>query len=390
MKRIRVLVVEDSLTVRHRLVSAIERDPAFEVIGEAGDGHTAIALCEKLRPDVITLDMVLPELDGLAVTEHIMAFCPTPIVIVSSSINRGEVMNTLDALAAGAVDVLDKPGTSMSDTEWNEKLLDVLKLASRIRVITHPRARLRSATDRAHTAHLERRGERSGETPARKPSSPVRVPTPLEGLVAPRATEGRYRLVAIGASTGGPGAVTEILSALPKDFPLPILVVIHISKPFGTIFSEWLADHLSFPVYQAIDGEPLSRPGPSRARVILAPPDRHLVIAGGRTRLSHAPERHSCRPSVDVLFESIAVEIGPAAIGCLLTGMGRDGAEGLLAMHKAGAATLAQDEASSVIFGMPQEAIRLGATDRVLHLSAFAGVLTELAAASAIRREKTL
>ncbi len=385
MKLIRVLVVEDSLTVRYRIVSAIQSDPAFEVVGEAGDGHTAIALCEKLRPDVITLDMVLPHLDGLAVTEHIMAFCPTPIVIVSSSVNRGEVLSTLDALAAGAVEVLDKPGSGMSDTEWNQKLLDTIKLASRIRVITHPRARLRSSADRMQRTRTEERAQ-----PARSPSAPRRTKTPSEGIAAVHPFEGRYRLVAIGASTGGPGAVTEILSALPKDFSLPILVVIHIGKPFGAIFSEWLSEHIPFPVYQAIDGEPLSRPGPSRARVILAPPDRHLIVAGGRTRLSSAPERHSCRPSVDLLFESLAAELGPAAIGCLLTGMGRDGADGLLAMHKAGAVTLAQDEASSVIFGMPQVAIRMGAADRVLHINAFGGVLTELAKTAAIRGEKTL
>lgn len=387
MNPIRVLIVEDSLTVRHRIVSTIESDPSFEVIGQAADGHTAIALCEKLRPDVITLDMVLPQLDGLAVTEYVMAFCPTPIVIVSSSVNRGEAMSTLDALAAGAVDVFDKPVAGASDQEWDVKLLDTIRLASRIRVITHPRARLRASADR--TSKATPAHGRSPLLLRKYTPDPIHMQNSLESMAVARSEESRYCLVAIGASTGGPGAITEILAALPKSFPLPIVVVMHISKLFGDIFSEWLAGHVPFPVRQAVDGEPLPRPGSSRCKVILAPPDRHLVIAGGRTRLTLDPERHSCRPSVDVLFESLALEVGPSAVGCLLTGMGRDGAEGLLAMHRAGSVTLAQDESSSVIFGMPREAIRLGAVDRVLHLSAFAGVLSGLAAAS-LPRERTL
>lgn len=376
-RKIRVLVVEDSLTVRKRLVEVLAADPECEVVAEASDGQTAITLCERLRPDVITLDMVLPKLDGVAATEHIMAYCPTPIVIVSASYNRGEVMSTLDALAAGAVDVLEKPdGRADPDETWSRQFLATVKLASRIKVITHVRARLRTSQPSPPPA--------AGLT-ARK-SSPPALTAPLAATPA-ADQEGRFKLVAIGASTGGPAAVVEILRGLPKAFPLPVLLVLHIGKPFGEGFAEWLGNQLPMPVAQAVEGEPLPKPG--RARVVLARPDRHLVVRDGRLRLTLDAERHSCRPSVDVLFDSVARELGPAAIGCLLTGMGRDGAEGLLAMRRAGAMTLAQDEASSVVFGMPREAIRLGAAERVLPLSDFDETLAALARSSEPRKERS-
>jgi two-component system chemotaxis response regulator CheB len=185
------------------------------------------------------------------------------------------------------------------------------------------------------------------------------------------------RLVAIGASTGGPAAVIEILKHLPRSFPLPVLLVLHIGKPFGSGFAEWLGKQIAIPVAVPEDGELLPRRG--KARVLLAPPEKHLLVREGRLRLTNDPERHSCRPSVDVLFESVAREVGPGAIGCLLTGMGRDGAEGLLLMKQAGATTLVQDEATSVVFGMPREALRLGAADRALPINEFVQVLSALA-----------
>lgn len=376
-RRIRVLVVEDSLTVRKRLVEVLSADPECEVVAEASDGQAAITLCERLRPDVITLDMVLPKIDGVAATEHIMAFCPTPIVIVSASYNRGEVMSTLDALAAGAVDVLEKPdGRADPDETWSRQFLATVKLASRIKVITHVRARLRSSLP--------------SPPPASPPAAPAAQRSVLPFGSAPHPVtaepEGRFKLVAMGASTGGPAAVVEVLRGLPKGFPLPVLLVLHIGKPFGEGFAEWLGNQLPMPVAQAVEGEPLPKPG--RSRVVLARPDRHLVVRDGRLRLTQDAERHSCRPSVDVLFDSVAREIGSASIGCLLTGMGRDGAEGLLAMRRAGAVTLAQDEASSVVFGMPREAIRLGAAERVLPLGDFDETLAVLARSQEPRKER--
>jgi two-component system chemotaxis response regulator CheB len=199
-----------------------------------------------------------------------MAYCPTPILIVSSSTNRGEIFKTYDALAAGAVDVLEKPGAMELDGEWERRLIAAVKMVSKIKVITHPRARLKQG-----------RG---------------REPSP--------AGRAGYRLVAVGASTGGPAALAHILSRLPADFPLPILVVLHISRLFGPGFADWLGHQSPLPVAFAEDGQLMPEAGVGR--VILAPPDRHLVLQGRVLRLTETPERHSCRPSVDCLFESVA------------------------------------------------------------------------------------
>jgi two-component system chemotaxis response regulator CheB len=352
MTKIRVVVVEDSVTVRKRLIEVLGGDPELEVVGEGEDGKEAIELCQRLRPDVITLDMMLPVMTGLAATEYIMAYCPTPILIVSASTNRGELFRTYDALAAGAVDVLEKPGESEVGEDWERRLLSTVKLVSRIKVITHVRAKL-GTRDRAPAAAM-----------------PVHVEAP--------ADRPRCAAVAIGVSTGGPAAIQQILRELPSRFPLPILLVIHIGEPFGAALAEWLDAQSPLRVAYAADGEPLPMPG--QGRVIMAPPDVHLVLRGGRLRLITTPERHSCRPSVDVLFESIAQELGSRAVACLLTGMGRDGATGLLEIRRAGGVTLAQDEATSVVFGMPREAILLGAAERVLRLEQFAPAIAALAA----------
>jgi len=347
MSKIRVLVVEDSLTVRARLVEVLSADPGIQVVGEAADGKTAIELCQQLRPDVVTLDMLLPLLSGLAVTEYIMAYCPTPILIVSCSVNRGTVYKTYDALASGALEVLEKPRGDEMDGVWERTFVSTVKLVSRVKVITHVRGRQQNVSK----------------------------------LPLPSVESGSYRLVAIGASTGGPVALLEILQSLPPDFPIPILVVIHIGEAFGTLLAEWLDNQSRLRVSCAVDGEPL--PAVGHPRVILAPPGRHLVVSCGHLHLTDFSERNSCRPSVDVLFESVAREIGPQSIACLLTGMGRDGAQGLLAIRRAGGRTLAQDQATSTIFGMPDEAIRMGAAERILDLHEVAPALVALAGTAA-------
>jgi two-component system chemotaxis response regulator CheB len=343
--------------VRRRLVTVLAADPDIEVVGEAADGRRAVALCEALDPDVMTLDMMLPGMTGLSVTEHVMAFCPTPILIVSASLNRGEVFRTFDALAAGAVDVLEKPLGDAFERGWERRLVSSVKLVSRIPVITHPRERLGLGRPKAMT------------TQAVPPTPVPQAPDPVVP-VGPS-------LVAIGASTGGPAALVSVLSRLPRGFPIPILVVIHISDPFLMPLVAWLDEQSPIRVRVAVDGERL--PAVGEPGVLVAPADRHLVVSGDRLRLTAGPERHSCRPSVDVCFESVARALGPRAVGCLLTGMGRDGAAGLLAMKRAGAMTFAQDEATSSVYGMPREAVLLGAARRVLPIDGIGDALAAYA-----------
>ena len=360
--RLRVLVVEDSLTVRRRLCDALGADPNLEVIAEADNGQAAIDLCLRLRPDVVTLDMQLPIMTGLSATEYIMAHCPTPILIVSASTNRGELFKTYDALAAGAVDVLEKPRGDGSDDDWDERFRAAVRLVAKIRVITHPRARL-SGASRLRTAPAPSRASELG------PSTPY----PLASTGQPP-----LKLVALGASTGGPSALVTVLKALPLDLELTVLLVLHIDEPFGSAFAEWLSDQTPHAVRFALGGEPLDAAG---GRVLMAPPGRHLVVDGARLRLTDEAERHSCRPSIDVLFESVAHCIGPTSAAALLTGMGRDGALGLLALRDAGGVTVAQDEESSIVYGMPREAALLGAARRVLPLGEIGRFLADTARA---------
>jgi two-component system chemotaxis response regulator CheB len=348
-RKLRVVVIEDSLTVRRRICEALASDPNIEVIAEADNGQRAIELCQTLRPDVMTLDMILPVMSGLSATEYIMAHCPTPILIVSASTNRGELFKTYDALAAGAVDVLDKPRGDGGDDEWNHRLVAAVRLVAKIKVITHPRARL--ALGRAAS---------SVSTFSKEPAS-----SPGTGPLS---------LIALGASTGGPSALVSVLRDLPSHSKLLILLVLHIDEPFGTAFAEWLSEQTPHAVRFAQGGEPLES---EAGRVLMAPPGRHLVLEGSRLQLNNAPERHSCRPSIDTLFESIALGAAPRSAAALLTGMGRDGASGMLALRQAGGFTIAQDEESSVVFGMPREAALLGGASRVLPLSEIGRCLAE-------------
>jgi two-component system, chemotaxis family, protein-glutamate methylesterase/glutaminase len=339
--KIRVVVVDDSLTVRKRIREVLESAPDMEVVGEAGDGREAIEVCRELRPQAITLDMMLPVMSGLAATEYIMAHFPTPILIVSSSTNRGELFKTYEALAAGALDILEKPASEEPEGDWPERLVSAVRLISRVKVITHLRGKLPV-------------WQATRETP---PSNGASI-----------------QVVAIGASTGGPAAVVELLRKVPSDFAAPILLVLHLSAPLAGAFAEWLDAQTEHRVAWATQGAAVA----TLKGVVMAPPERHIVVRHGVLYLTHDAERNSCRPSIDVLFESIARDYGKRGAACLLTGMGRDGAKGLLQIRQAGGMTFAQDEATSVVYGMPAEAARLGAAERILPLDAIGNALAAL------------
>jgi two-component system, chemotaxis family, protein-glutamate methylesterase/glutaminase len=330
---IRVLVADDSELFRDVLARVVSTDPSFEVVGVAADGNAAAALARSVRPDVITMDLHMPCADGFSGIARIMAETPTPILVLSA--NREEAVG-FRALSLGALDILEKPSATSDLGAYGSLLRSRLRLLAGVRVIRHPR------------------GLRDGPRPA----APVR---------------GRADLVVIGASLGGPRALATILRALPADFPAPIAVVQHIADGFTEGLASWLAQESRLNVREARDGEPL-RAG----RVLLAPTGRHLVVSEGTAHLSEAAPVDTFRPSVTPLFVSAASSYGPRACGVLLTGMGRDGAEGLRALKAAGAHTIAQDEATSVVFGMPRAAIELGAVDRVLPLDDIARALLEL------------
>jgi two-component system chemotaxis response regulator CheB len=354
--KLRILVVEDSLTIRRRFCEILATDPELEVIGEAEDGKRAIELCEALRPDGITLDMVMPVMSGLTVTEYIMAYMPTPILIVSASVNRGELYKTYDALAAGALDVLEKPPIDDVDEVWAGRFIAAVKLIASIKVITHPRARL----SRTEGSAVGRQRDQVIEPAA---------------IHCDQQQGRRYGVLAIGASTGGPQAIVQVLRALPRELYVPVLFVLHIDEPFGAAFAKWLDGQTPHRVTYARDSEPIDS---LRGQVVMAPPGRHLMVGGRRLHLSADPPRHSCRPSVDVLFESLAANRGAEVLACLLTGMGRDGAAGLLAIRQAGGSTLAQDESTSVVYGMPREAASLGAAQMILPLDQIGAKITQL------------
>ncbi|MFT3698550.1 MAG: chemotaxis-specific protein-glutamate methyltransferase CheB [Kofleriaceae bacterium] len=339
---IKVLVVDDSRTVREHLVDILSAQPDFEVVGQADNGRRAVELCAQLRPDVITLDIVMPDMTGTEATEQIMAHHPTPILVVSASFNRGELFDTYAALSAGAVDVIEKP--KPDEPDWELRFLSALRMVSKIRVIRHVRGKLG--------------GARVTTTP------PVRT-------IGKRGIE----VVAIGASTGGPGALATVLGAIGPKYPLPILVILHIDAQFASAFADWLGNQTRQVVKLATDGEALDS---FAGEVRLAPSDLHMTVHHRRIKLIATPPRNHCRPSIDTLFDSLAVDMPAAVAGVVLTGMGRDGASGLAALRQSGAFTIAQDEATSVIYGMPREAVLAGGAERELPIEEIGPLLDDL------------
>ncbi len=348
-KKLRVLVVDDSPVARAVLRSILERDGQIEVVGLARNGWEAVQLTAQLRPDVITMDVRMPGMDGYEATRQIMAYHPTPILIVTASLAKQDVDFSFHMLEAGALDIFEKPAGDDPSALRNraQALIERVRLLSRVRVITHLRGRRRQPAP----------------TPA--PLAPVQVQP------APMPLQSPERLVVIGASTGGPRALRQVLHRLPADLPAPVLVVQHMAVGFMQGLVEWLAGETALQVATAHDGEGLA-PG----RVYVAPENRHLLVEPRRVRLADRPATTPI-PSVDVTMHAAARTFGRRAIGVLLTGMGDDGARGLLAIRRAGGSTIAQDEATSTIFGMPRAAIELGAAEQVLPLEAIAPAIQE-------------
>lgn len=333
---IRVLVVEDSLVSQQFLVHVLSSDPDIQVIGTADDGDEAIKAAKRLKPHVITMDINMPKMDGYQATRRIMETNPTPIIMVTASYDPKEVAKTFKALEAGAVTVIKKPaGVGHPDYERSMKeLIQTVKLMSEVKVVTR-------------RPHLLRRQ--------------VTAPAPVTSVPKTKPKT-EIKVVAMGASTGGPIAIQAILSELPLDFPVPVLIVQHMADGFVHGFTEWLAESSGFPVSIASHGE-----SPLPEHAYMAPDDHHMEVrSNGQIVLSKKQPENGMRPSISYLFRSVANVFGADAIGVLLTGMGKDGAAELKLMKDAGAITIAQDDLSSVVFGMPGEAIKLGAANYVL------------------------
>ena len=344
---IKVLVVEDSAVVRDFLVHVLCADPDIHVVGTATDGEDALGAVERRRPDVITMDIHMPKLDGLEATRRIMETHPTPIVIVSGSTDPREVATTFRAVEAGALAVLRRPaGIGHPDHEATAReLVQTVKLMSEVKVVRRwPRLRRETA-----------------------------VPRPAEAVLG--RAPGKVKVVAIGASTGGPPVLQTILSGLPKDFPVPVLIVQHMAAGFIPGFVEWLAQSSSLPVHLATHAEHMLS-----GHVYVAPDEFQMQVEhGGGIALAKGPPENGLRPSVSCLFRSLAEVYAGEVVAGLLSGMGRDGAEELKLLRDRGATTFAQDKASSVVHGMPGEAIKLDAASLVLPPEKIAAVLTSLA-----------
>lgn len=328
---IRILIADDSELTRVVLCDLLSEDAEIKVVCEVSNGQTAVEKTAELRPDLVIMDVMMPVMDGLEAVAEIMAKTPTPILMLSANADPQDSRSAFGAIRLGALDVMEKPSGVVTEafSQIASKLIAKVKSLSRIKVIHHYRAQ--------------------------RP----KLPEPKIKIEA-----GKRRILAVGASTGGPKAVLQLLQGLPKNFPAAVLVVQHIADGFASGFAAWLDRETKLPVRLAVDGGEL-RPG----EVLVAPNNLHLTIKGNRVTLDSSAPLNNCRPAVDALYQSLAREgLAGETVAVLLTGMGSDGASGMAELHKLGAYTIAQDEDSCVVFGMPKSAIERGATNQVLPL----------------------
>ena len=348
MQKVRVLIVDDAALMRKLLTDILSSDPAIEVVGAAADPFIARDKIKKLNPDVLTLDVEMPKMDGITFLKNLMRLRPIPVVMISTLTEAGADV-TLQALELGAIDYISKPKADYAHalSDYAEEIITKVKVAASVKV-----------------AKLEHRLNVNQKiTASKRYSADAIIKNNKSRNTIVKTTD---KLVVIGASTGGTEAVKEVVMALPADMP-GVVVTQHIPASFSTSFARRLNEYSSLNVREARDGDQVL-PG----HLYLAPGDKHLLVkrTGAKyiCELNDGPEVNRHKPSVDVLFRSVAQAVGPNAMGIILTGMGDDGARGMLEMHEAGAFTVVQDENTSVVWGMPGAAVKLNAADKILAL----------------------
>ncbi len=367
MKKIRVLIIDDSSLVRKILTQVLESDPKIEVVGTAADPLIARDKIKKLDPDVLTLDVEMPKMDGITFLGNLMRLRPMPVVMVSTLTQKGADV-ALQALELGAIDYVSKPTTDLANqlADYTEEITSKVKMAAgaNVKALAHNPVR------------------KSGNNSTKRAAAAIVVEEKLSAdAVLLKKTVKNFKttdkIIAIGASTGGTEAIKAVLVDMPADSP-GIVISQHIPAAFSTSFAERMDRLSAMTVYEARDGQQIIA-----GHVFIAPGDRHLMVErdGARyiCRLSDGPPVNRHKPSVDVMFRSVAQNVGPNAIAVMLTGMGDDGARGMKEVHDQGAETIAQDERTSVVWGMPGEAVKIGAVDTVMPLDNIAGKLLTLA-----------
>ena len=336
---LKIVLVDDSAVVRAVVRDIFHATGDIAVVGEAENGKEAVALTEQLKPDLIVMDIMMPVMDGLTAIEEIMARFPTPILVLSATMDERHVDYAFAAIKKGALDVMEKPHLSglHCGSSFAASIVEKARILARVRVIR------------------------------RWPTRATRVELKND------YQKGRRDILAIGASTGGPKAVMSIMKSLPADFRATIFIVQHIASGFARGFAQWLDRNSGVKVRLAADGQAFGK-----GEAFVAPNDCHMVLEKGKIRLVQAEPVNCCRPSIDVFFNSLAEEEGSRVVGVLLTGMGRDGARGLRHVKDKGGFTMVQDETSCTVFGMPKAAIALDAADEILPLLSIPEAITKI------------
>lgn len=336
---IKVLLADDSVLVRAVLKDIFHATSDIVVVGEAENGKEAVTLTERLKPDLVIMDIMMPVMDGLAALEIIMARFPTPILILSATMDDREVNYAFTAIKKGALDVMEKPRINGLEQggAFSARIVEKARLLAKVKVIR------------------------------RWPSKKVAVE------LKPGYQRGERDILAIGASTGGPKAVMGIIKSLPEDFNAAVFIIQHIASGFARGFAQWLDHDSAIKVRLAVDGQEFKT-----GEALVAPNDCHMILDNGKVRLVQGEPVNCCRPSIDVFFNSLAEEEGARVVGLLLTGMGKDGAQGLHRIKEQGGVTIVQDEKSCVVFGMPKAAIALNAVDEVLPLPSIPEAISKI------------